>query len=79
VKIFWPHRSKVKGFLTKKVAFKYPEKISSLSSSKISKKNLAEKSLNSINENRNQIEISALTYKRLHWANRDFSEYRKAS
>jgi len=65
VKNFWPHRSKAEGFSIQNLARKYRLKISSVSSNQISNKFL---------EDRNVISI-----KRIHWANRDFSEYKEAA
>ena len=76
MKIFWPHRSKAKGFSIEDFANKYSEKISNLSSNKISNQILAERNFKSIIEDSNHIELSHLSIKRVHWANRDFSEYK---
>ena len=79
MKIFWPHRSKAKGFAIENLACQYSEKISSLSSDETSNQHLAERNFKSIIENSNHIEISHLSIKRVHWANRDFSEYKEAA
>ena len=79
MKNFWPHRSKAKGFSIENLARKYREKISSVSSNKIPNQFLVESNLKSINEDNNQIVISHLYKKRVHWANRDFSEYREVA
>tara|TARA_B100001029_G_C14855161_1_gene335942 strand:- start:320 stop:559 length:240 start_codon:yes stop_codon:yes gene_type:complete len=79
LKKFWPHRSKAKGFSIENFANKYYEKISKLSSSKISNQFLDDSNLESMYKDINQIEISNLSLNRGHWANRDFSEYRDAA
>ena len=79
MKIFWPRRSKAKGFSIENLPFKYSEKMSSLSSNKISNQPLADRNLKLIIEDTNHIEISDLSTKRVHWANRDFSEYKEAA
>ena len=79
VKIFWPNRSKAKGFSIENIASNYPERISNLSSNKISNQLLANRSLKSRITDSNQIYSSNLSSKRGHWANRDFSEYREVS
>ena len=79
MKIFWPHRSKAKGFAIENLACKDSEKYSSLSSDETSNQPLAERNFKSIIEDSNHIEISHLSIKRVHWANRDFSEYKEAA
>ena len=75
MKIFWPHRSEAKGFSIEKLARKYHEKISFLSSNKISNSLPEGTDLQSTNEDSKQKELINLSIKRGHWANRDFSEY----
>ena len=79
MKIFWPHRSKAKGFSIKNLAFKYREKMFSLSTNEISDQFSVERNLKSITEDSNQIKESHISIKKGHWANRDFSEYRDAA
>tara|TARA_Y100001968_G_C18760700_1_gene437594 strand:+ start:241 stop:480 length:240 start_codon:yes stop_codon:yes gene_type:complete len=79
VKFFWPNRSKAKGFLIENNACKYRENISSLSSKKISNQFSDNRNLKSIKEDSIYIDISHLSIKRGHWANRDFSEYREVA
>ena len=79
MKNFWPHRSKVKGFSIQNLAFKYNEKISNLATNKISDQFSAETNLKSIIQDSNKINTSNLSFKRGHWANRDFSEYREVA
>ena len=79
LKNFWPHRSKAKGFSIEKLAFKYRKKVSNLTSSKTSNQLLDEINLKSMEKDRNYIDISKLSGKRGHWANRDFSEYREVA
>ena len=79
MKIFWPYRSKVKGFPIENLASKYREKFASCTSNEVSNKFLDDRNLNSRNSDDKHIETSLLTAKRGHWANRDFSEYREAA
>ena len=79
VKNFWPNRSKAKGFSIDKLARKYREKISSVSSNESSNQFLVNRNLRYINEYSNQMDISIKSKRRGHWANRDFSEYREAA
>ena len=78
MKIFWPYRSKAKGFSNEKLPEKYHEKTSSVSSAEITNQFLGEKTLKAIKKNSHYIPESRLSLKRGHWANRDFSEYREA-
>ena len=79
MKIFWPYRSKAKGFSIQKFADKYLEKNSSVSSPKIANKFSGDRNLKPIKKDGDYIAISPLGSKRGHWANRDFSEYREAA
>ena len=77
MKIFWPHRSKANGFAIQALAFKYREKIAKLPPDKISNQLLADTNLKYNTEEINHLEVSTQLKIRGHWANRDFSEYRK--
>ena len=79
MKIFWPHRSKAKGFSFEKLSSKYFEKVTNESSKKNSNQLLGDRNLKSKIKNSNHKEISSIFIKRGHWANRDFSEYREAA
>ena len=79
MKNFWPHRPKAEGFSIQSFARKYRLKISNVSPSKSSNQLLYERNLLSIREDSEKISIVNLSTKRTHWANRDFSEYRKAA
>ena len=79
MKIFWPHRSKAKGFASQNLACKYTEKISSVSSNEISNQLLDDRSLKSTNKDSKNKALYNLSIKKTHWANRDFSEYREAA
>tara|TARA_Y100001968_G_scaffold322871_2_gene359671 strand:+ start:164 stop:385 length:222 start_codon:yes stop_codon:yes gene_type:complete len=70
---FWPHRPSPKGFSIEKLASKYREKIS--------RKNRLSLITSSDIESRKDF-IKATNPSpsiRIHWANRDFSEYRKVA
>ena len=79
VKTFWPHRSKANGFSIQNLARKYREKISNNSSKQISNKLLDNRNVISMKDESNKISIVNLSIKRIHWANRDFSEYKEAA
>ena len=79
VKIFWPSRSKVKGFSIENLSGKHREKSSSASSEKKSNQFSGDTNLKSIKEDSNHMAIYHLTTIREHWANRDFSEYKEAA
>ena len=79
LKNFWPHRSDAKGFSIENLARKYREKISNVSSNKIPNKLIDNNNLKSTKENFQNLSLSNLSIKRVHWANRDFSEYREAA
>ncbi len=79
MKNFWPHRSQARGFAISNIDLQYRDKISKLSSSKISNQFLNDRNLESIEDESNQKMIEQLSIKKGHWANRDFSEYRKVA
>tara|TARA_B100001250_G_scaffold307653_1_gene269510 strand:- start:1289 stop:1570 length:282 start_codon:yes stop_codon:yes gene_type:complete len=80
VKIFWPYHSNPKGFSIKNFAEKHGGKILSFSSSKNSNQFSGNSNLKSIKrDSSKQITTSNLAAKTMHWANRDFSEYREAA
>ena len=66
MKIFWPHRSKANGFAIQALAFKYREKITSLSTDRISNHLLTDRNLKSQIEDSNHLEGSPLLNKRGH-------------
>ncbi len=79
MKIFWPHRSNANGFSIQKLARDYRLKISSESADDVSNQNLENNKSKIIPNNANNISVVNLSLKRIHWANRDFSEYKKAA
>jgi len=79
LKNFWPHRPNAKGFSIQNLARKYRSKILSVSSNEISNKFQDNKNLKYMKEEVKQISIDYLSIKTIHWANRDFSEYKKAA
>ena len=79
MKNFWPHRSKAEGFSIQNLARKYRLKISSASSNQISNKLVDDRILISMKEESKKISTVNLSIKRIHWANRDFSEYKEAA
>ena len=81
MKNFWPHRSKAEGFSIQNLARKYRLKISSSSvySDQISNKPLDDRNVISVKEESKKISMVNLPIKRIHWANRDFSEYKEAA
>tara|TARA_B100000579_G_C22571524_1_gene729135 strand:- start:230 stop:466 length:237 start_codon:yes stop_codon:yes gene_type:complete len=78
LKNFWPNRSKANGFSIQNLAREYRLKISGTSSSKVSNQRLDKKNSKSKN-NTDNISLINLSLKRIHWANRDFSEYKEAA
>ena len=79
LKNFWPRRSNAKGFSIQNFARKYRSKISSDTSNEISNQVLDDKNLISMKEEGKSSSIAELSIERIHWANRDFSEYKKAA
>ena len=79
MKIFWPHRPKAKGFSAQNLAFKYGLRISKVSPGQISNQLLDDRNLISTKKEGKNIPIGNLYIKRIHWANRDFSEYKDAA
>ena len=76
MKNFWPHRSNAKGFSIQNLARNYRLKISnsSVSSNEFSDQILDDTNLISMKEEGIKISMANLSIKRIHWANRDFSE-----
>ncbi len=79
MKIFWPYRTKAKGFSVKKLADKYLEKTPNVSSPEIANQFSGDRNLKPTKKDSHNIAKSNLAVKRGHWANRDFSEYREAA
>ena len=81
MKNFWPHRSEAKGFSIQNLARKYRLKISNsiASSNEVSNQLLDNRNLISTKEEGKKISIANLSIKKIHWANRDFSEYKEAA
>ena len=81
MKNFWPHRSEAKGFSIQNLARNYRLKISnsSVSSNEISDQLIHDINLISMKEKSEKITIANLAIKKIHWANRDFSEYKEAA
>ncbi len=79
MKVFWPRRSNVKGFAIENVASKYSKKISSDVYNLNQKQLIDERVLKSKNKDSIRIDLSYLSIKTVHWANRDFSEYKEAA
>ena len=81
MKNFGPHRSDAKGFSIKNLADRYRLKISSssVSSNEVSNQFLDNRNLVSMKEEGEKNSIANLSIKKIHWANRDFSEYKKAA
>ena len=79
MKNFWPPRSKAEGFSIQNLARKYRLKISSVSSNQISNKLVDDRNVISMKEESKKISTVNLSIKRIHWANRDFSEYKEAA
>ena len=77
---FWPPRASAKGFALDHLALKYRERISKVSLSNFSKKELQKEiTSNIIKMKKKEIIKSQVYANSIHWANRDFSEYRDAA
>ena len=81
MKNFWPNRSEAKGFSIQNLARNYRLKISNsrVSSNEISNQLPDYPNLISIKEESEKANIANLSFKRKHWANRDFSEYKEVA
>ena len=81
MKNFWPHRSKAKGFSIQNLARKYRLGISSYNkySNEISNQFEEDMTLISMKVEGEKISESNLSNQKMHWANRDFSEYKEAA
>ncbi len=79
MKNFWPHRSKAEGFSIQNLARKYRLKISSVSSNQVSNKLVDDRNVIYMKEESKEISTVNQSIKRIHWANRDFSEYKEAA
>tara|TARA_Y100001968_G_scaffold157672_1_gene144049 strand:- start:782 stop:1027 length:246 start_codon:yes stop_codon:yes gene_type:complete len=81
VKNFWPHRPRVEGFSIQNLARNYRLKISNsiVSSNEIPDQLVDDKNLISMKKEVKNVSIANLSFKRIHWANRDFSEYKEAA
>ena len=79
MKNFWPHRSKAEGFSIQNLARKYRLKVSSISSNQISNKLVDDRNVISMKEESKKISTVNLSIKRMHWANRDFLEYKEVA
>ena len=79
MKNFWPYRSNPKGFSIQNLTRKYRSKISSISSNKTSNQCHDDKNSISMKEEIKKISIYGLSVQKMHWANRDFSEYKKVA
>ena len=80
MKFFWPHRSNAKGFVIQNLERKYSEKIRSVSSNEKNTNQLLEDRILILeNKDSKNIDLSHPSTKKVHWANRDFSEYRETA
>ena len=79
MKNFWPNRPNAEGFSIQNLSRKYRSKISIFSSNKISDQSQDNNNLKYMKEEVKKISIDDLSIKTIHWANRDFSEYKKAA
>ena len=81
MKNFWPNRPNAKGFSIQNLARKYRLKISSSReySNESSNQILDDRNLIAMKEKGDEGLIPNLSIKRIHWANRDFSEYKEAA
>ena len=78
MKKFWPHRSESKGFKVKNLVREYRLKISNFngSNNEMTGTTLQDNKKIFFNVEGKNSSVSNLSIKRIHWANRDFSEYK---
>ncbi len=77
---FWPQRPSAKGFSIENLALRYREKLAKVSSSNVREKELHnERRSNVIKIEKKGILKSQPYSNSIHWANRDFAEYRDAA
>ena len=74
MKKFWPHLSEPKGFLIQEIARKYRLRIYNFS--KHTDENLNDKNILLVKKEGVSTSVYGGLNKRMHWANRDFSEYK---
>ncbi len=81
MKNFWPPRPSAKGFSIERLALKYRERLSKKVSSSNFSKNESPKEITSniVKIENKEILKSQIYANSIHWANRDFSEYRDAA
>ena len=81
MKKFWPHRSESKGFNVRNLVRKYRLKSSKVNvpNNEITEQTLKDNNKRSFNVECKDNSVSNLSIKRIHWANRDFSEYKKVA
>tara|TARA_B100000214_G_scaffold194060_1_gene140445 strand:+ start:420 stop:665 length:246 start_codon:yes stop_codon:yes gene_type:complete len=81
MKKFWPYRSESKGFTVENLVRKYRLKISNVNvpNIEITEKALKDNNKANVNVDDENISVSNSSIKRVHWANRDFSEYKKVA
>ena len=81
MKKFWPHRSESKGFTVKNLVRKYRLKSSKVNvpNNEITEKTLKDNNKRYFNVECKDNSVSNLSIKRIHWANKDFSEYKSVT
>tara|TARA_Y100001968_G_scaffold44607_1_gene34723 strand:+ start:1809 stop:2054 length:246 start_codon:yes stop_codon:yes gene_type:complete len=81
MKKFWPHRSDSKGFTVKNLISKYRLKDSyvNLPNDEFKEQTLKDNNKVYVNVEDENISVHNISTKRIHWANRDFSEYKKVA
>ena len=81
MKKFWPHRSESKGFKVTNLVREYRLKISNFngSNNEMTGTTLQDNKKIFFNVEGKNSSVSNLSIKRIHWANRDFSEYKNVS
>ena len=81
MKKLWPHRSESKGFKVTNLVREYRLKISNFngSNNEMTGTTLQDNKKIFFNVEGKNSSVSNLSIKRIHWANRDFSEYKNVS
>ena len=75
MKFFWPNRANAKGFLIENLSSKDHERAAKSSSKEIQNQCTVGSSSRSKKKIINHMESYVRPRKKVHWANRDFSEY----
>ena len=81
MKNFWPRRLKAKGFSIQNLrgSFRLNTSIPNLSSEELLNQMQCDNNFISLEDQDKKVSIADISPRRIHWANRDFSEYKEAA